>query len=127
MRCSSSRAWSVSGGRQGEHGVVGSTASGDHGIAGVESTAPCRQRADTEVKGDFTERPLNLSLLSRIGPRLKENLYFYFETSRVSRILLRGLNVLQKSEKIHVASPTYEEAPQKLVLQNKMFCSIFCS
>ena len=78
----------------------------------------------TEVNVVFAKRPLNsfFPLTDRSSAKF---LYYLFEISRASRIYLRGLNTLQKLEKIHVASPIYEEAPQKLVLQNKMFCSIF--
>ena len=40
MRCSSSRAWSVSGGGQGEHGVVGSTATRARQRAGGATAVP---------------------------------------------------------------------------------------
>ena len=67
--------------------------------------------------GDFSRKPPG-----RLFPLATRPFSVSFlKTSSISMILLRHSNILQKSEKIHVAFPSHVEAPQKLGLQNKMF------
>ncbi len=75
-----------------------------------------RARAATEDDDAFADNPLDFFFLLHLSPFL-----FCFKTSSVLGNCLGYLNILQKSEKIHVASHIHVEATQKLAFENKMF------
>ena len=75
-----------------------------------------RARAATEDDDAFADNPLDFFFLLLLSPFL-----FCFKTRSVLGNCLGYLNILQKSEKIHVASHIHVEATQKLAFENKMF------